>query len=44
MLSALFSEDIGLLPKYFVTKLLDECSDPPKSFDLLACQRPKHHA
>lgn len=30
-----FSEDIGLLPKHFFTQLLDECVDPPKSFDLL---------
>ncbi|MDQ7014529.1 MAG: N-6 DNA methylase, partial [Planctomycetota bacterium] len=35
MLVALFSEDIGLLPKYFVTKLLKDCTDPPKAFDLL---------
>lgn len=35
MLVALFSEDIGLLPKHFVTRLLDECTDPPKAFDLL---------
>jgi hypothetical protein len=35
MLVALFSEDIGLLPKYFVTELLKDCTDPPKSFDLL---------
>ncbi|HVP11894.1 MAG TPA: DNA methyltransferase, partial [Phycisphaerae bacterium] len=35
MLIALFSEDIGLLPKYFVLDLLKECTDPPKSFDLL---------
>ncbi|MCL4741225.1 MAG: hypothetical protein KJZ54_03390 [Phycisphaerales bacterium] len=35
VLIALFSEDIGLLPKYFVTQLLDECTDPPKAFDLL---------
>lgn len=35
MLVALFSEDIGLLPKYFVTQLLNECTDPPKAFDLL---------
>lgn len=34
-LIALFSEDIGLLPKYFFTQLLDECVDPPKAFDLL---------
>ena len=35
MLIALFSEDIGLLPKYFVAELLNECTDPPKAFDLL---------
>lgn len=34
ILVALFSEDIGLLPKYFVTRLLDECMDHT-SFDLL---------
>lgn len=34
MLVALFSEDIGLLPKYFVTRLLEEC-DETSSFDLL---------
>lgn len=34
-LICLFSEDIGLLPKHFFTQLLDECVDPPKSFDLL---------
>jgi len=35
MLIALFSEDIGLLPKYFVADLLKDCTDPGKSFDLL---------
>lgn len=35
MLVALFSEDIGLLPKFLVTTLLDECTDPPTTFDLL---------
>lgn len=30
-----FSEDIGLLPRHFFTTLLDECTDPPKAFDLL---------
>jgi len=35
MLIALFSEDIGLLPRYFVAELLKECTDPPKAFDLL---------
>jgi hypothetical protein len=34
-LVALFSEDIGLLPKYIVGRLLDECDAPEKSFDLL---------
>lgn len=35
MLVALFSEDIGLLPKFLVTTLLSECTDPPTTFDLL---------
>ncbi len=35
MLVALFAEDIGLLERYFVTKLLDECKQPRDSFDLL---------
>lgn len=30
-----FSEDIGLLPRHFFTMLLQECTDPPKAFDLL---------
>lgn len=34
-LMALFAEDIGLLPKYFYTRLLDECKTPQDSFDLL---------
>ena len=34
MLVALFAEDIGLLEKYFVTRLLDECVDAT-TFDLL---------
>lgn len=34
-LICLFSEDIGLLPKHFFTQLLDECTDPPRAFDLL---------
>lgn len=34
-LMALFAEDIGLLPKYFFTRLLDECESPQDSFDLL---------
>lgn len=35
MLVALFAEDIGLLDKYFVTQLLDDCKEPADSFDLL---------
>lgn len=35
MLMALFSEDIGLLDKYFVTRLLEECTTPATSYDLL---------
>ncbi len=35
MLVALFSEDIGLLEQYLVTKLLDDCKSPKDSFDLL---------
>jgi N-6 DNA Methylase len=35
MLVALFAEDIGLLDKYFVTELLEDCKSPADSFDLL---------
>lgn len=35
MLMALFSEDIGLLDKYLVTKMLDECKSPQDTHDLL---------
>ncbi len=35
MLVALFAEDIGLLPKYFVTQLLEDCGSPAESYDLL---------
>lgn len=35
MLMALFSEDIGLLDKYMVTKVLDECKSPQDTHDLL---------
>jgi hypothetical protein len=35
VLVALFAEDIGLLPKYLVSHLLDECKEPTDSFDLL---------
>ncbi|MBC8353004.1 MAG: class I SAM-dependent DNA methyltransferase [Planctomycetes bacterium] len=34
-LVALFAEDIGLLEKYMFTRLLDECDEPQKSYDLL---------
>lgn len=34
-LVALFSEDIGLLEKYFVAKLIDECQDPADAYDLI---------
>jgi SAM-dependent methyltransferase len=35
MLVALFAEDIGLLERYFVTRLLDQCEEPADSYDLL---------
>lgn len=35
MLMSLFAEDIGLLDPYFVTKLLDECDSPQRSYDLI---------
>ncbi len=35
MLMALFSEDIGLLDKYFVTQLLDECKTQEDTYDKL---------
>jgi hypothetical protein len=35
MLVALFSEDIGLLEQYTLTRLLEECNKPTDSFDLL---------
>ncbi|MGD9858218.1 MAG: DNA methyltransferase, partial [Planctomycetaceae bacterium] len=34
-LVALFAEDIGLLEKYFVTRLLEECREPADAYDLL---------
>ena len=34
-LMCLFAEDIGLLEKYFFARLLDDCSTPEKSFDLI---------
>lgn len=35
ILVSLFAEDIDLLPKYFVTQLLDEIKSPADSYDLL---------
>lgn len=35
MLVALFAEDIGLLPKYFVTNLLAECKTPAEGYDII---------
>jgi len=35
MLVSLFAEDIGLLEKYFVTQLLDDCKNPTDSYDLI---------
>lgn len=35
MLVSLFAEDIDLLPKYFVTQLLDDIHTPADSYDLL---------
>src|SRR6266850_1935085 len=35
MLVALFAEDIGLLPRYFVTQVLDDCSTPASAYDLI---------
>ena len=35
MLIALFAEDIDLLPRYFVAQLLEECTTPADTYDLL---------
>lgn len=35
MLMALFAEDIGLLEKYFVTEVLEECKNGQDTYDLL---------
>ena len=35
MLMALFAEDIGLLEKYFVTEVLNECKSKQDTYDLL---------
>ncbi|HET6250963.1 MAG TPA: DNA methyltransferase [Tepidisphaeraceae bacterium] len=34
-LVALFAEDIGLLPRYLLATLLDDCKEPADSYDLL---------
>jgi len=34
-LVALFAQSIDLLPKYFVTQLLDDCSTPASAYDLI---------
>jgi SAM-dependent methyltransferase len=35
MLVALFAEDIDLLPKYFVTQVLEDCTTPASAYDLI---------
>ncbi len=35
MLVALFAEDIDLLPKYLVAKILEECHSPTDTYDLI---------
>ena len=35
MLVALFAEDIGLLDKYFLSRLLDDCITPADTYDLI---------
>lgn len=35
LLVALFAEDIGLLERYFLTRLPDECTSPESTYDLL---------
>jgi SAM-dependent methyltransferase len=35
MLVALFAEDIDLLPKYFVAGILDDCTTPADTYDLI---------
>jgi hypothetical protein len=47
MLVALFAEDIGLLDKYFVAQLLEDCQSPADSHDLIVgplLQEPHCHA
>jgi hypothetical protein len=36
MLVALFAEDIGLIEKYFLGRLLDDCTTPADSYDLIS--------
>jgi len=35
LLVALFAEDIGLLERYFLARLLDECNTPETAYDLI---------
>ena len=35
MLVALFAEDIDLLPRYFVTQILEDCTTPASAYDLI---------
>ena len=35
LLMAFFAEDIGLLDKYFVSQLLDECEAPAETYDII---------
>ncbi|MEI6357559.1 MAG: DNA methyltransferase, partial [Verrucomicrobiota bacterium] len=35
MMVALFAEDIDLLPKYLVSRLLEECTSPASTYDLI---------
>lgn len=35
MLVALFAEDIDLLPRYFVTQVLEDCGTPASAYDLI---------
>jgi len=35
LLVALFAEDIGLLERYFVARLLDDCTTPESAYDLI---------
>ncbi len=35
ILVSMFAEDIGLLPKYLLSNLLEECNEPEDSYDIL---------